>query len=127
MIDLGLMTDKFSETGQKVVRLAMDVSKSHDHNVLGVTHIFTALCEVESALFVESMQAVGIDPQAVTNLLTEELTRSPIHVGRKVAIPEGTRDLFNRALRLSRKQDRQKIESYDLFATLFTDLSAAPG
>jgi hypothetical protein len=43
-----------------------------------------------------------------------------------MAIPEPTRDLFNRALRRARSQGRQQIESYDLFATLFADLSGTP-
>jgi len=43
-----------------------------------------------------------------------------------VAIPEATRDLFNRALRRARSQGRLQIESYDLFAALFTDLSGPP-
>src|SRR5262247_2206759 len=120
------MTDKFSETGQKVVRRAIEVSRSRDHNFLSVVHVFTALGDVESALFVETMQAVGIDPPSVTRLLEQELTKSPIHVGKKMAIPEATRDLFNRALRRARSQGRQQIESYDLFASLFADLNAPP-
>jgi len=126
VIDLGSMTDKFSETGQKVVRRAIEVSKSRDHNFLSVVHLFSALGEIESALFSETMQAVGIDPHSVTRLLEQELAKSPIHVGRKMAIPEPTRDLFNRALRRARSQGRQTIESYDLFATLFTDQSGVP-
>ncbi|HEU0176558.1 MAG TPA: ATP-dependent Clp protease ATP-binding subunit [Blastocatellia bacterium] len=120
------MTDKFSETGQKVVRRAIEVSKSRDHNFLSVVHLFTALGEIETALFSETMQAVGIDPHSVTRLLEQELAKSPIHVGRKMAIPEPTRDLFNRALRRARSQGRQTIESYDLFATLFTDQNGVP-
>ncbi len=102
------MTDKFSETGQKVVRRAIEVSKSRDHNFLSVVHLFSALGEIESALFSETMQAVGIDPHSVTRLLEQELAKSPIHVGRKMAIPEPTRDLFNRALRRARSQGRQE-------------------
>jgi len=40
-----------------------------------------------------------------------------------MGIPEPTRDLFNRALRRTRLQGRQQIESYDLFASLFADLN----
>ncbi|MBO0862446.1 MAG: ATP-dependent Clp protease ATP-binding subunit [Chloracidobacterium sp.] len=120
------MTDKFSETGQKVVRRAIEVSKSRDHNFLSEAHLFTALGEIESSLFSETMQAVGIDPHSVTRQLEQELAKSPIHVGRKMAIPEPTRDLFNRALRRARSQGRQTIESYDLFATLFTNHNGVP-
>src|SRR5215510_12875036 len=126
MIDLGSMMDKFSETGQKVMRRAIEVSRSHDHGFLSLSHVFTALSEIESELFAEAMQAVGADPSSVTNLLDQVLSESPRHVGRKMAIPEETRDLLNRALRRARAQGRQQIESYDLFATLFTDPNGAP-
>jgi|SRR5262245_270149 len=126
MIDLGSMTDKFSEAGQKVVRRAIEVSKSRDQNFLGLIHLFMALIEDENALFVETMQAIGIDPNSVTRLLEEELANSPIHVGRKMAIPEPSRDLLNRALRRARAQGRRQIESYDIFAMLFTDMGGAP-
>jgi hypothetical protein len=126
MIDLGPMTDKFSETGQKVMRRAIEVSRSHDHGFLSLSHVFTALSEIESELFAEAMQAVGVDPRSVTNLLDQALSESPRHVGRKMAIPEETRDLLNRALRRARSQGRQQIESYDLFATLFIDPIGLP-
>jgi Clp amino terminal domain, pathogenicity island component len=126
MINLGSMTDKFSESGQKVARRAIEVSKSRDHNFLGVTHIFMALAEIEGPLFVEAMQAVGIDPNSVIRLLEGELADRPQYPGRKMWIPESTRDLFNRALRRARSQGRQQIESYDLFATLFADPNGAP-
>ena len=126
MIDLGSMTEKFSESGQKVIRRAIDVSKSRDHNFLGVTHLFMALAELESLLFFETMRSVGVDPNSVTRLLEQELAKSPVNVGRKMGIPEPTRDLFNRALRRIRAQGRQQIESYDLFASLFAELNGAP-
>jgi hypothetical protein len=85
-----------------------------------------ALAELEAPLFVAAMQAVGVDPNSVTRLLEEELAKSPVHVGRKMGIPEPTRDLFNRALRRVRAQGRQQTESYDLFASLFTDLNGTP-
>jgi len=77
MIEFGSMTDKFSETGQKVVRRAMEVSKSRDHNFLSMLHVFTALGEVESGLFVEAIQAVGVDPPSVTRLVEQEWPRAP--------------------------------------------------
>jgi ATP-dependent Clp protease ATP-binding subunit ClpA len=43
-----------------------------------------------------------------------------------MAIPETTRDLFNRALKRARSQGRQQIESSELLVTLFTDLNNAP-
>lgn len=126
MFDLGPMTDKFSESGQKVIYRAIEVSKSRDHNFLSVEHVFTALSDIEGGLFTETMQSVGIDPRAVSHLLDQELTKSRQYVGKKMYIADTTRDLFNRALKRARAQGRQQIESYDLFATLFTDQNGIP-
>src|SRR5262245_32935945 len=126
MIQLGSLTDKFSETGQKVVRRAIEVSRSRNHNFLSLFHIFTALTEVDNDLLAEAMRAVGVDTDSVARLLDQELSESPRYAGLKMAIPEPTRDLFNRALRRARSQGRQQIESYDLLAGLFTDPNAGP-
>jgi hypothetical protein len=42
MINLGPMTDRFSESGQKVVRRAIEESKQLGHNHLSIEHIFAA-------------------------------------------------------------------------------------
>jgi ATP-dependent Clp protease ATP-binding subunit ClpA len=120
------MTDKFSESGQKVVRRAIEVSKSRDHNFLSVEHIFTALGEVENAMFGEAMQIIGIDPRTVNHMLDQELAKSRQYTGRKMYIADTTRDLFNRALKRARNQGRQQIESYDLFVSLFADPHGIP-
>jgi len=126
VFELGPMTDKFSETGQKVIYRAIEVSKSHDHNFLSVEHVFTALSDVESELFTEAMQSVGIDPPAVSHLLEQELTQPRQYVGKRMYIADTVRDLFNRALKRARSHGRQQIESYDLLATLFTDQNGKP-
>ncbi|MDX2034047.1 MAG: Clp protease N-terminal domain-containing protein, partial [Blastocatellia bacterium] len=126
MIDLGQMTDKFSESGQKVVRRAIELSKSRDHNFLSVEHIFSALGEVENALFAETMQSVGVDPRSVLHLLESELAKNRQYIGRKMAIPDTTRELFSRALKRAKANGRQQIESYDLFVTLFSDPNGMP-
>ncbi len=126
MIDLGPLTDKFSESGQKVIYRAIEESRRRDHNFLSVEHIFTALGEVEEKLFTETMQAIGIEPKEVIRLLEQELAKNRQYIGKKMAIPDTTRDLFNRALKRARQHGRQTIDSFDLFATIFADPTGAP-
>jgi ATP-dependent Clp protease ATP-binding subunit ClpA len=120
------MTDKFSESGQKVIYRAIEVSKNRDHNFLSVVHIFTALSDVENSLFSESMQSIGLDPRAVSHSLDQELAKSHQYVGKKMYIADTTRELFNRALKRARQNGRQQIESFDLFVTLFSDPNGIP-
>ena len=126
VFDLGPMTDKFSESGQKVIYRAIEESKGRDHNFLSVEHIFTALSEVESSLYHESLNAIGVDTKAVRHLLEQELSKSRQYVGKKMYIADTTRELFNRALKRARQNSRQQIESYDLFVSLFSDPNGIP-
>lgn len=126
MFDLGSMTDKFSETGQKVIYRAIEESRRRDHNYLSVEHIFTALGDIENQLFLESMQSVGIEPRAVTHLLEQELVKNRQYIGKKMYITDTARDLFNRSLKRARQNGRQQIESFDLFVSLFADPAGVP-
>jgi len=126
VLDLRPLTDKFSESGQKVIYRAIEELRRRDHNFLSVEHIFTALGEVEGGLFREAMQSIGVDPQLVTQILERELTKSRQYVGKKMYIADRTRELFNRALKRARQHGRQTIESFDLFVTLFADPAGAP-
>lgn len=126
VFDLGTMTDKFAESGQKVVQRALEESRRRDHNFLSVEHIFSALGDVEKPLYQESIQAVGLEPQAVDQLLEMELGKSRQYHGKKILIADTTRDLFNRALKRARSNGRQTIESFDLFVSLFADPAGVP-
>lgn len=126
MYDLGSMTDKFSESGQKVIVRAIEVSKSRDHNYLAVEHIFTALSDIENNLYLETMQSIGLDPRVVTHMLDQELGKTRQYMGKRMAISDTARDLFNRALKRARSNGRQQIESFDLFVTLFSDPTGIP-
>ncbi len=126
MLDLGPLTDKFSESGQKIIYRAIEESRRREHNFLSPEHIFTVFGEVESNLFLESMQSIGADPTAVKQLLEHELAKSRQYVGKKMYIPDPTRELFNRSLKRARQHGRQTIDAIDLFVTLFADPSGTP-
>jgi len=109
-----------------VIYRAIEESRRRDHNFLSVEHIFTALGDVEGALFSEAMQSIGVEPQLVSQLLEQELAKSRQYVGKKMYIADPTRELFNRALKRARQHGRQTIESFDLFVTLFADPLGSP-
>jgi ATP-dependent Clp protease ATP-binding subunit ClpC len=126
VFDLGTMTDKFSESGQKVVHRALEESRKREHNFLAVEHIFSALGEIESQLLNDAIEAVGVEPPAVHQLLEVELKKDRQYVGKKVHVAETTRELFKRALNRARQSGRQTIESFDLLVSLFADPAGVP-
>lgn len=128
MLDLGPLTDKFSESGQKIIYRAIEESRRREHNFLSPEHIFTVFGEVEANLFTESMQSIGADPDAVKESLEQELSKNRQYFtnNKKMYIPDPTRELFNRALKRARQHGRQTIDSIDLFVTLFADPQGVP-
>jgi ATP-dependent Clp protease ATP-binding subunit ClpA len=127
MIDLGPMTDRFSESGQKVVRRAIEESKQRGHNHLSIEHIFAALCDSETGLVEEAAKAAGVFPvQTVLHALGDELTKLQPSPGRGMVLTDTTRDLFTRSLKNVKRDGRHKITSADLFVGLFEDQEKAP-
>src|SRR5262249_21539566 len=124
---LGQMVDKFTESGQKIIRRALEESRKRGHNHLSIEHVFLALCDSEIGLVEEAAKAAGVLPlQTILQALGEELTKLKSYPGRKMYIGDTTRDLFNRALKRVRHDGRQQITSADLFIGLFEDSQAVP-
>ncbi len=115
-----------SESGKKVILRAIEVSRIRFLNDLAVEHIFIALSDVERELFNETMQSIGLDPCIVTRMLELELGKAREDPGKRMMTSDTTQDSFNRALGRARQQGRQKIESFDLFVTLFADPTGVP-
>jgi ATP-dependent Clp protease ATP-binding subunit ClpA len=121
MMDFGDFADRFSESGQRVMRRAYEESKNREHNFLAPEHIFLALTEVERPLINEIMQSLNLDPQAIRNALDGRLSVQRQFVGKRMRLHESTRDLLNKAMRRARQHGRQTIDSTDLLVSLFQD------
>ena len=127
MLTLGPVTDKFSESAQKVLSHAIKEARRREHNFLSVEHIFYALGEVESPLLTKVLQSNGVDPQMIASLLEQELNKSHPHASpRKMQITDPTRELFTCALKRACAHGRQAIDSFDLFVALFANPSGTP-
>ncbi len=120
-MDFGDFADRFSESGQRVMRRAYEESKNREHNFLAPEHIFLALTEVERPLINEIMQSLNLDPQAIRNALDGRLSVQRQFVGKRMRLHEATRDLLNKAMRRARQHGRQTIDSTDLLVSLFQD------
>ena len=77
-------------------------------------------------MYKESLQALGVDLDAVGQLLEQELSKNRQYVGKKMHVADTTRNLFHRALKRARQNGRSTIESFDLFASLFSDPDGVP-
>lgn len=125
MYDFGDFSDRFSETGQKVMKRAIEESRRRDHNFIAPEHIFVAIAEIERTFFNEVMQSLNIDPQAVVNEVDSMLSFPKQYNTKRVKLSEETRELLTAGLKRARQAGRQTIDSTDLFQSLFDNKSGS--
>ena len=125
MIDFEQFQDKFSDSGQRVMKRAVDESRRRDHNQIAPEHVFVALAELERNFFNELMQSLNVDPQAVASSLESRLTARE-YLGRGMRMSDGLRVLLKNALDRARQRGRRSIDSTDLFFALFQDRGGSP-
>jgi ATP-dependent Clp protease ATP-binding subunit ClpA len=125
MIDFEAYQDKFSESGQRVMKRAYDESRKRDHNQVAPEHVFLALSDLERGFFNELMQSLNIDPQTVATSLDSRLSARE-YLGRGMRMSDSLRILLKNALDRSRQRGRRTIEATDLFFALFQDRNGPP-
>src|SRR4029079_19500348 len=125
MIDFEHYQDKFSESGQRVMKRAYDESRRRDHNQIAPEPVFVALSDIERGFFNELMQSLNVDPQTVASSLESRLSARE-YLGRGMRMSDALRALLKNALARSRQRGRRTIEPTDLFYALFQDRNSSP-
>ena len=123
MTDLTAYKDKFSDSGQRILELALSDSRRREQNYVAVEHILKALADEESDLFNATMKDLSIDPPSVRIMIEKRLEMSRQHVGKGVRIAPDTTELFKKAMERARAQGRKTIEATDIFTALSQDES----
>jgi ATP-dependent Clp protease ATP-binding subunit ClpA len=125
MFDLEIYTDKFSDSGRRLVRRAYEEARTRDHNQVAPEHVLVAIAEVERAFFNEVMQSLNVDPQVVLQALETKLGQRD-YLGRGMKMSEPLRTLLANALKNSHERGRRNMEATDLFVALFRDAHCFP-
>ncbi len=121
MADIDAYKDKFSESGQRVLEVALDESRKRDQNYVATEHILHALANEEAELFNATMRDLAVDPRSVKLLIEKRLEASRQHTGKGFRIAPETTDLFKRSMDRARSQGRRVIEASDIFYVLSND------
>jgi ATP-dependent Clp protease ATP-binding subunit ClpA len=126
MFNLGPHADRFSDSGQQVIYRSAENARLRNQNFLSVEHILILLRDLEAELYAEVMQSIGVAPESISELLEEELAKIEPHGGKEMRTSDATKELFKIAMQLARSEGRQKIDSLDLFVSLFSDPASVP-
>ncbi|MCY7345430.1 MAG: ATP-dependent Clp protease ATP-binding subunit [Pyrinomonadaceae bacterium] len=121
MADIDAYKDKFSESGQRVLEVALDESRKRDQNYVATEHILHALANEEAELFNATMRDLAVDPRSVKLLIEKRLEAGRQHTGKGFRIAPETTELFKKAMDRARSQGRRVIEGSDIFYVLSND------
>ncbi len=121
MADIDAYKDKFSESGQRVLEVALDESRKRDQNYVATEHILHALANEETELFNQTMRDLAVDPRSVKLLIEKRLEAGRQHTGKGFRIAPETTELFKKAMDRARSQGRRVIEASDIFYVLSND------
>ena len=121
MADIDAYKDKFSESGRRVLEVALDESRRRDQNYITIEHILHALTNEETELFNSTMRDLAVDPRSVKLLIEKRLESGRQHTGKGYRIAPETTDLFKRSMDRARSQGRRVIEASDIFYVLSND------
>ncbi|MBA2494224.1 MAG: ATP-dependent Clp protease ATP-binding subunit [Acidobacteria bacterium] len=121
MADINAYKDKFSESGRRILEVALDELRRRDQNYVTIEHILHALTNEEAELFNSTMRDLEVDPRSVKVLIEERLKAGRQHTGKGYEIAPETTDLFKRSMDRARSQGRRVIEASDIFYVLSND------
>jgi ATP-dependent Clp protease ATP-binding subunit ClpA len=125
MFDLETYTDKFADSGRRLVRRAYEEARARDQNQVAPEHVLLAIAEVERPFFNEVMQSLNLDPQVVLQQLENKLGQRD-YLGRGMKMSEALRTLLSNSLKHAHERGHRNIEATDLFVALFKDVHSYP-
>ncbi len=121
MADIDAYKDNFSESGRRVLEIALDESKKRDQNYISIEHILHALSDEEADLFNSTMRDLAVDPRSVKLLIEKRMESGRQHTGKGFRIAPETTELFKRSMDRARSQGRRVIDASDIFYVLSND------
>jgi len=121
MIDLSNYKDYLSDKAHRVLASAIEESQKRQHHYLGVEHIFWAITEVESTLFLDIADKLNVSPRKVIHSLQEYLNTSKQPLSGGMKVPPSTKTIFKLAWDSAINSGRKIIETTDLFKAIFQE------
>ncbi|MDI6753150.1 MAG: ATP-dependent Clp protease ATP-binding subunit [Thermodesulfobacteriota bacterium] len=121
MIDLSNYKDYLSDKAHRVLASAVEESQKRQHHYLGVEHIFLAITEVESTLFLDIADKLNVSPRKVIHSLQEYLNTSKQPLSGGMKVPPSTKTIFKLAWDSAINSGRKIIETTDLLKAIFQE------
>ena len=126
MIELENLRGMLSESGQKVLSLAIEESQKRGQNYLGVENLFLALTEVEKSLFFDVMAELHLDPSIIIHALNQHLNIARLYSGEEMKVLPATKNIFRQAWDNAQSSGKKNVEAADLLIAIFQESHGMP-
>lgn len=113
--------DKFSDSGKRVLKGALNESHRRDHKYISPEYILYALIKEETELFDSVMHNFSVDSNSVRSEVETHLEKSRRHTGKGFRISPETTKIFKFSMDKARSENRRVIEASDILYVLITD------
>lgn len=124
--DLGVPSGKISESARRILDRAIEEARQKGHAYLTNEHIFLAFAQIEWEMFANVMRDVELNPHTILQALEEHLRIMPPLLGSELRVSQAAKSALKLALYNSSRAGREKIESSDLFGSIFEDKQEVP-
>ncbi len=124
-LSLEIYNDKIAKSGVRVIHKALQEAQDRNHNHFDSEHIFFAIAELEEPLFVEVMQRLNLDPQAIFDAFDTHLD-SGNYSGQEMKMSESLRTLLASAVKNARSERRRLAQVQDFFIASFQEEKSFP-
>lgn len=124
--DLDVPSGKIGESARRVLDRAIEEARQKGHAYLTNEHIFLAFAQIEWDMFAKVMRDINLNPHTILQALEEHLRIMPPLLGSELRVSPATKLALKLALNNISRAGREKIESSDLFGSIFEDKQGVP-
>ena len=117
-MELGVYGERLAESGLRVFERAVEESRRNEQNYVSFGHILKQLAVENPDAFAHALSDSNAKPLLTDELLEKIVLGSPDWRGKGIRISPPVILLFQKAMRITRADGREKIKAADLFSAL---------
>src|SRR5687767_2452084 len=106
-------SDKFSESGRRILEGALDEARRREQYYVSPEHILYVLITEETDLFDATVHNFSINPKEIRLNIEKRLENSRRHTGKGFRIAPETTEIFKYSMDKARSEGRRTIEASD--------------
>lgn len=119
-------SDRFAESGLRVLESAMAEARRRQQNYVSLWHMLNALEIEDAASFQTLISGFGLNALLVKEFIEKAMASAPAHAGRGIRIAPEVNSLLQEARSIAKLHRRERIEAADLLLVMGQSIKLGP-